>query len=250
MNPDLERLIRLQNADSAVRRVDAELHDVPRRKAELEATLVAERGRLDAAREGLAASQKARKQHEAALQDLEAKRSKYAGQLMDVKTNKEYTAMLHEIEGVKREIREREDQILAEMERAEGLGADVKREESLFKEVEARHRAESASLEAREKSLREESARLVSDRDAVAATVSEDALALFHRVARLRGVAVAEARDAMCQQCRVKLRPQMYVDLKHNEAIVQCPSCNRILYYVAPPPTVAPEDLGHGTMSS
>ena len=51
-----------------------------------------------------------------AVQDLEAKRSKYKGQLMEVKTNKEYTAMLHEIEGVEREIRSREDQILQEME--------------------------------------------------------------------------------------------------------------------------------------
>ena len=68
---------------------------------------------------------------------------------MDVKTNKEYTAMLHEIEGVEREIRGREDQILAEMERAETLAAEVKREEAVFKAAEERHPGERARLDER-----------------------------------------------------------------------------------------------------
>jgi predicted nucleic acid-binding Zn-ribbon protein len=242
MNPDLEKLIRLQHAESALRRAEAELQEIPKHRAELEARVTAERTRLDTGREALAACQKARRQHESELSDLETKRSKYKGQLMDVKTNKEYTAMLHEIEGVEREIRGREDQILAEMERAETLAAEVKHEEAVFKDVEAHHKSDSTALEARARSLSEDAARLTAERDAIAATLPEDPLALFNRVARLRGAAVAEARDGMCQQCRVKLRPQMYVDLKHNLEIVQCPTCNRILYYVPPPPTtVSPE---------
>ena len=65
-------------------------------------------------------------------------------------------------------------------------------------------------------------------------------LELFQRVARLRGIAVSEARDGMCQVCHLKLRPQMYVDLKRNEEIVQCPQCNRILYYEPPAPVNSP----------
>jgi predicted nucleic acid-binding Zn-ribbon protein len=52
---------------------------------------------------------------------------------------------------------------------------------------------------------------------------------------------VAAVQDAMCQVCHVKLRLQLYADLKRNEEIVQCPACNRILYYEAPPPTVVAE---------
>jgi predicted nucleic acid-binding Zn-ribbon protein len=58
-------------------------------------------------------------------------------------------------------------------------------------------------------------------------------------VARLRGSAVAEAKDEMCLVCHVKLRPQMYMDLKHNAEIVQCPACNRILYFEPPVPVAA-----------
>src|SRR6185295_6745865 len=242
MNADLERLIRLQRAETDLRRVEAELAEVPSRRAELEAALAAERARLDGARQELAGGQKARRQHEADLQDLEAKRSRFKGQLMEVKTNKEYTAMLHEIEGVEREIRAREDQILAEMERGESLAVEVKREEETFKQAEERHRTEVRAIEERARALEEQVRGLTADRDAIASTVPGGVLDLFHRVARSRGgVAVAQVQDAMCQVCHVKLRLQLYADLKRNEEIVQCPACNRILFYVAPPPTVVAE---------
>jgi uncharacterized protein len=240
MHADLEKLIALQQAEVELRRVKGQLADVPRVRAELDARLASERGRLEAARAALVDSQKARKQHEGALQDLEAKRSKYKGQLMEVKTNKEYTAMLHEIEGVEREIRDREDHVLAEMERAESLAGEVKAEEGLFKALEEKARSEGLALQSRESALEEERKRLQAARDATAATVPEDAMALFQRVARLRGVAVAEARDDMCQLCHVKLRPQLYVDLKRNESLVPCAHCGRILYYVPTAPAVVP----------
>ena len=140
MNPDLEKLIQLQKTASSLQKVETELGQIPRDKEAHEARLAEERRRLDAARAALLGSQKARKQYEAELQDLEQKRSKYKGQLMDVKTNKEYTAMLHEIEGVEREIRAREDLILGEMEKAEGLSADVKREEQEWKAADEQAR--------------------------------------------------------------------------------------------------------------
>jgi uncharacterized protein len=241
MNPDLERLVQLQRAETDLKRVEGELAEIPRQKARLDERLAEERGRLDAVREALGGSQKARRQLEGELADLETKRSKYKGQLMDVKTNKEYTAMLHEIESVEREIRGREDLILAEMESAETHAADSKREEATFKEVEARHRDEGRALEARADALRRESERLAGERDSVAATVPQDLRDLFQRVAKLRGAAVAIASDGMCQLCHMKLRPQMYLDLKHNDAIVQCPACSRILFYEAPVPVVAPQ---------
>jgi predicted nucleic acid-binding Zn-ribbon protein len=240
MNPDLAGLIRLQRADSELRRVEAELAHIPRRRTELEASLAAEKGRLETERASLEGSQKARRRLEGELQDLESKRSKYKGQLMDVKTNKEYTAMLHEIEGVEREIRAREDLVLAEMERGEALTGDIKREEAVFKSAEQQHRAQERILNDEEARLREEARRLGAEREAEAARLPAGVLELFQRVARLRGVAVAEARDGMCQVCHLKLRPQMYVDLKRNEEIVQCPACNRILYFEPPAPVSSP----------
>ena len=175
------------------------------------------------------------------MQDLETKRSKYKGQLMEVKTNKEYTAMLHEIEGVEREIRSREDQILLEMERAESLSAEVKREESLFETASEEGRAEAKVFDKRAADLQAEAQRLAAERDQVAVSVPEDAMELWKRVAKLRGVGVAPAAEGMCTLCHMKLRLQMWVDIKKSEQIFQCPACSRVLFYEAPVPEVQPQ---------
>jgi predicted nucleic acid-binding Zn-ribbon protein len=157
---------------------------------------------------------------------------------MDVKTNKEYTAILHEIEGVEREIRGREDQVIEEMEKAERLALEVKHEEAGFKLVEQESRRERAELDGRETRLREQAGRAAAERAAAAGAVGEDVRARYERVARLRGSGVAEAKDGMCQTCHVKLRVQVWVEVKKNESLVECDSCSRILYYEPPPPVV------------
>jgi predicted nucleic acid-binding Zn-ribbon protein len=236
MNPDLERLVGLQRAETALRRAETELAEVPSLRSGLDARLAGERAALDGARSALGESQKSRRQLEAQLQDLEAKRSRYKGQLMEVKTNKEYTAMLHEIEGVEREIRAREDLVLAEMEKAEGLEGTVRREEQVFKAEEERHREERKRLGEEEQKLRAQAEVHRKERETVAAGIPADLLARFQRVAKLRGVAMAEVKDGVCQVCHLKLQPQMFVELKRNDEITECPACQRILYYEPPVP--------------
>jgi predicted nucleic acid-binding Zn-ribbon protein len=238
MNPDLEKLVRLHHVEAELKRVESELAEIPGLRKQIDDRLAQERRHLDAARAALEASQKARKQNEASVQDLETKRSKYKGQLMEVKTNKEYTAVLHEIEGVERDIKAREDVVLEEMERAEALGKEVKSEEADFKGHEADARTETAALDARAARLGAEAQRLKGERDEVAASVPEDGLALYTRVAKQRGSALAEAREGMCQACHVRMRVQIWVEVKKNDQLFQCESCSRIYYYEPPAPTV------------
>ena len=241
MNPDLEKLVRLHQAESELKRVESELAAIPRHRQEIDDRLARDHSHLDAAKAALEGSQKARKQNEASVQDLETKRSKYRGQLMEVKTNKEYTAVLHEIEGVERDIKAREDVILEEMEKAEALGQDVRREEADFKAVEADAKKENADLDARTATLGAEAQRLGKERDEVAASVPEESLALYRRVAKQRGSGVAEAQEGMCQACHVRMRVQIWVEVRKNEQLFQCESCSRVLFYEPPPPTVAIE---------
>ena len=242
MHADLERLIRLQQAETHLKRVESSRADLPRRRAATATALEEEKTRLTAAREAVENCQKARRKYEAELQDLEVKRSKYKGQLMDVKTNKEYTAMLHEIEGVEREIRAREDLVLAEMEKAETLAAEAKSEEQAFKAADDEAKALGRQMDEEERRFKADADRLAAERDAIAAEITPSLLDLFNRVARVRGTGVSEAtKDAMCSQCHVKLRPQMFVDLKRTDEIFQCAQCNRILYYEAPVPVVVPQ---------
>jgi predicted nucleic acid-binding Zn-ribbon protein len=241
VHADLEKLVDLQRLESHRKQLETQAAQIPEQKAALESALALERSRLEAVREELAASQKTRRQLEADLQDLEVKRSKYKGQLMEVKTNKEYTAMLHEIEAAEREIRSREDLVLVEMQKGEDLSAASKQEERTFKAAEERHHRELKTLDEDAKTLGTQVEVAKAACDALAVTIPSDALELFQRVAGRRGAAVAEARDEMCQLCHLKLRPQMWVEIRRNEAITQCPGCNRILYYEVVAASVAPQ---------
>ena len=61
-------------------------------------------------------------------------------------------------------------------------------------------------------------------------------LAIFDLVAKRRnGLAVAEAREGICTICHVRLRPQIFNTVRRNEEIIQCDSCNRILFFVPQP---------------
>lgn len=237
MHPQLEKLVQLQRAETRLKELQAGLDDVPRQRAVQEEALVAERGRLDAARAELEQSQRTRRQKEGELQALEARRDKYKGQLREVKTNKEYSAMLHEIEGVEREIRAVEDSILVELERAEGLEAAVRNEQADFRQAEERHKAELVRLAGQQRQLEEQRAVAQAERDGVATGLPGEMVERFQRVAKVRGTAVAEARDGLCLQCHVQLRPQLFMEVKRNEELIQCPSCSRVLFYEPPAPT-------------
>jgi predicted nucleic acid-binding Zn-ribbon protein len=80
--------------------------------------------------------------------------------------------------------------------------------------------------------------RMAVERVELVRLVNPQALAIFELVSsRRNGVAVAEARNGICTICHVRLRPQVFNTVRRNEDIVQCDSCQRILYFV---PTVAP----------
>jgi predicted nucleic acid-binding Zn-ribbon protein len=127
------------------------------------------------------------------------------------------------------------------MEKEESLTQEVKQEEADFKAVAADAAREKAALDARAAALEAEASRQRVEREAAAASIPEEALALYGRVAKLRGTAVAEARDGVCEACHVKLRVQVWVEIRKNEQLLQCESCSRVLYYEPPPPTVSVE---------
>jgi predicted nucleic acid-binding Zn-ribbon protein len=124
------------------------------------------------------------------------------------------------------------------MEEADTLAADVKLAEAELKAEQAAVAAERGRIDAERVEVERELERTLAERATVVAQISREALAIFDRVAHGRkGVAMAEARDGLCSVCHVRLRPQVYNDVRRNDSVIQCESCSRILYYVpaAPP---------------
>ena len=240
MNADLERVIALQRLDSAAQDAQRRLAEEPDREKSLDARLEAARAEVAAAKQRLSENQTTRRAAEKDVAFQQGRLSKFRDQLMEVKTNREYQAMQHEIETAQNEVKALEEKVLERMLEADDLTASLKKAEAALaseqKTVDADRRAMATEITELTALLE----RLAGERAVLVAAMDTQLLKMFEQVARKRnGVAVAEARDGICTICHVRLRPQVFNNVRRNDAIVQCDSCQRILYFVPAPTTPA-----------
>jgi uncharacterized protein len=240
MSPALESLIKLQHLETQIAEAKAVMAAHPQRLADADARLSEARATLDAAKKRLADNQEARRALEKDVAMYQARLSKFRDQQGAVKTNKEYQALGHEIETAQADIATVEEKVIERMVEADGVAADVKTAEAAFaahqKQVDEEKKEISGELATVETALTratEAKAALVKDLDSRLVT-------LFDQLARRsRGIAVCAAtRDGLCSVCHVRLRPQVFQEVRTNQQIIQCSSCQRILYYIAPPPPI------------
>ena len=234
MHPDLERIIHLQQLEDIAEQARRTLADEPLRQQALADMLAAAQASLDNERARLAGNQAVRREIEKELAMQQGRLSKFKGQLMEVKTNREYQAMQKEIETAQHEIQKQEDLLLERMLEFDEITRQVKNAEGAFArdtaEVEAQRKTLAAQLAEAGAAL----AKTAADRDALAPQISAPVMAMFERVLKYRKIsAVVAIKDGRCGSCQVRLRPQTVNELRKNEIIFQCESCQRILYYEA-----------------
>jgi predicted nucleic acid-binding Zn-ribbon protein len=231
MLPEIENLLHLQEADKAIRRLQEEIAELPKRVAAIEHKLADTKLQLEKAQAAVKADEAARRKHDTAIADLRGKISKYRDQSLDVKTNDQYKALLHEIQFAEKEIAATEDKILELMVNADARDKEVKAAQAELKEEAAE--IEKEKVEARQRTTEDEKqlTEWRGKRDQMRAGVNEDLLRHYERVAKFRGSGISEVRDHKCMACQVMLRPQTYNDVRTGQQTVVCDSCQRILYF-------------------
>jgi predicted nucleic acid-binding Zn-ribbon protein len=238
MSPDLQRLVDLQRLESAIGDARSRMASHPQRVAEVEARLAAAAGEVESVRQRLKDNQDARRALDKDIALYQGRLSKFRDQQSAVKTNRVYQALGHEIETAQHDLGAVEEKVLERMMEADEIGAAISVAEAAFaaqrKELEAEKQELADELVALDRKL----ATATAERDALMKQLDPRLLAVFEQVARARkGIAVTTAtRDGLCSVCHVRLRPQVFQQVRHNDSIVQCDSCQRILYYIPPPP--------------
>jgi predicted nucleic acid-binding Zn-ribbon protein len=241
MNPDLEKLIALQEADREIDRLNQEIALLPRRVAAIEGKLVETRAAVEKAKAAMGSIQKDRKKLETEIQDHQQKISKYRDQSLGVKTNDQYKALLQEITFAEQAIRACEDKILDGMLAIELQEKNLKAADAELKQETAEIEREKAEAHARTEQDQKELAEWASRRSGLRSEISADVVPYYDRVVKLRKSGIAEVHDdGKCAACNVMLRPQTFNEVRANDRIIACDSCGRILYYVAPPPAPVP----------
>ena len=243
MNADLERLIKLEQVDREIGRLAAEVAALPKRVAEIEHQLSDAKAKVEQAKTAIKSQEQKRRSLESDIQSHQQKIGKFRDQSLDVKTNEQYKALMHEIEFAQAEIRKAEDKILEIMEGGELFDRQVKSSESELKTQAAqvdKEKEEARSITAKDEAQLKE---LQNERQGLRTGVTGDLLDLYDRVLKARKTAMAEAREQRCTACFVLLRPQKWNEIKAGGEVMTCDSCGRILFYdpAHEPPPPPPE---------
>ena len=237
VHPDLDRLIRLQALDSRAAEARRLQSSIPETQRALDQKLDGARAAVTAANEQQAANQTSRRALEKDLAAVNTRLTRYKDQLMEVKTNREYHAMQHEIETAQGEVKRVEDQMLELMVAADDLSATLKSAEASLKTAEqdittrarrSRQAARRLGRGARGNTGGTPRAGRADVRRACSSNTRSWRKAVAASPWRRRGPSV-------CTECHVRLRPMIYPEVRHNKTLVQCDSCQRFLYYVPPP---------------
>ena len=247
MSPDLQRLIKLQQLESTIADGRATIASHPQRLADADARLNESKHVVESAKAKLKENQEARRALEKDVAVYQGRLTKFKDQLSAVKTNREYQAMQHEIATAQSDLGAVEEKMLERMLEADAIAADSKRADVALaarqKEIDAEKKElaqELTSVDASLKQATEARAALVKD-------LEPRLIALFEQVARVRkGVAISCAtRDGLCSLCHVRLRPSVFQQVRANADIIQCESCQRVLYWVPPPPPIEQAVVHH-----
>ena len=231
MEKQLDKLVSLAVLDAKITGLQRELGKIPAAVDARRGTYLAAEKALEEAREELAAMQKEHRRAEGDLDGHIEKIRKLNHQTSLVKTNKEYQALLVEIETLKGEQDSYEERILELMEKCGEYEKRISLAEGEARTAKAAFEKEEAVLLAEGEKLRGELAGMEKRRTELLAGIDAEHVQTYSRIKALRGDAVAEVRNEICLGCRVSIPPQKYADVITSDAIQTCSHCQRILFF-------------------
>ncbi len=227
----IKHLVNLQETDTRIIEKRFFIGKVPLRIFEVDEPFKQAKAELEKMKQRSEALAKKKRDKERLLEETNEKINKMKTRVSDLKTNKEYQAHLKEIEVFQKEIEGIEEEILVVMEEL-----DVATKQQRGKEENVNREAEKLDVFKKELDeevgeIKKELSTLEEQRAKVIGSIEPDIYDKYMMLLRTgSGVAVTQAKDELCTGCNMNIPPQLYVEIKKNEQIIQCPQCLRILY--------------------
>ena len=244
MDAQIQRLVQLQVLDARLAVLRSRLQAIPGQLAAADARVSIARQQIATAKEALTTSLKDRKKYEMDVDSWKEKARKYRDQSYEVKTNEAYKALQHEIQHAETQVAQAEDRLLERMVAGEEYERQVKSAERSVIVVESEAQVERQKIQTEQAGLQQELQAKEAERRTIASDIPEELLRTYEKIAaRHHGIGLSEVRNEACGLCGVRIRPHVFQELRRNDLreIFQCETCSRILYYVEPPASAAPE---------
>jgi len=247
MNPHLDTIVELQSKLSDLKEAEQRLHGIPDWMRELHDEHVARKSEIDALEHSLEEAARERRTAEAVTQDAQEKLKKYQQQINRVSTQREYGALLQEIDTVKAQISTGEEAALESLDQAEKAQADLAALNEAFRELAERSASELARWESEKPGVAAHAEKLRSRVAEIKGGLARRIVAQFERIldrypsGALASVRLIERpggkgqREWHCAACNYRVRPQSVVEIRNGTGLVQCDSCKRILHLEVEP---------------
>ena len=245
MTTHLRTIVRLQAALDALRRAEKQLSGVPEWMEELHGQHSARLAEIAAVGEAAETATADRRRAEAAIQDATEKLKHYQQQISLVRTQREYSALLQEIDTVKGSIKGLEEQALAGMEGYEQAQKKLAEERGAFADLDERYQQALSQWQSERPAVEQQAETLRAEVAQLRAELPRPTLTNFERVYERRaGDAVAPLRKSSapggaiyhCGGCNYRVRLQVVGEIRNKGSLVQCDGCRRFLF--------VPEDAG------
>jgi len=228
----LKQLVDLQRKDSLILEKRRFIDKVPKRIFDVDEPFKQAKLELETIKKKHEAVSKKKREKETALSEAQEKIRKMKARVSDIKTNKEYQAYQKEIEASEKEIYAIEDQILQLMEEIDAVSKEQQEREAAVNAESEKINAFKKELDAEVLKHEKELAILKEERAGLVALIAPEVYATYKTILLDSGdgVAVTTAQSELCSGCDMHIPPQLYVEIRKNEDIIQCPQCRRILY--------------------
>ena len=241
MDIDFDLIVELQRLDAEIHNASLVLEGIPRLVEDVDRKIEATDKLVADAKDKMSRNQKKRRDLENEVKDMKVQIGKYKRQLNEVKTNKEYTALLREIEESQHKIDTIEEAIIAEMLAADDVEEEIRA--ALHKQGQEEDSLKKEKVVLDEK-LRETEARfaaLAKEREALLPRVPREQLKLYEAIFQKKGgTALSPVTGDFCAMCHMRVRPQMLNEIRDKAKVILCENCGRILYWTAKPEPVKP----------
>lgn len=233
MLQDLENLRILQKIDNQINDIQVFLSVVPKPILDLQKLLEEKRIKYDEINNQMTSTKNEKLTSEKEYEEKKNLLSNAQKKLSSVKNHKEYEAVLKELDTLKKEINNLEYKIL---ELSDNLEKYIKETDELKMEIskiEEELNTHKAKKEEENKDKIDELNRLKEEREEVSGKIKKQLLSRYETIRKVRNnLAIVRVENETCTGCYMKVPPQLFVEVKKNTNIQQCPNCQRFLYYI------------------
>ena len=232
MKEQLSFLIKLQQIDSSAAKIDMMKKELPEKLAKLDADYAKTLSSFEEIKKKTDELVAQHREKEDSLKKGQELLKKTKSRQFEVKTNKEYEAILKEIEVIESKNNQIEDQIIVLLEEIDRSRGVFKTQEKEFAGLSSQHEEERKKVASEIDALDTELSQIRQKTEEIKPLIKTDLLKKYEAIKSLNnGIAVVRVWKEVCQGCFMNIPPQLYNELQKAPKLVLCPNCNRIMYW-------------------